>query len=300
MSAGSSPALTAAAATPHPDVEVLRGLPFTHDLALDLYRPRGATGPLPVVLYLHGGGWRVGTRSDREADRQIPLAAQGFAVASASYRLSGTAPFPAQRDDALAALQWLLAQADALGLDRDRLAVAGASAGAQLASLVGLAGPVGGLPTPVKAVVAWFTVTDLVNWDVQWRDAPYPAPDTFAWQGAQRRGWPPPARAAALFGVERIEDAPAEAVHAADPRSHIAAALARGPAPPFLLLHGDADTAVETAHSRLLHDALRAAGVSSTLLLLGDADHEDAAFGQPAPLGAVAGFLKAALGPGRQ
>ena len=295
MSATDPLALPVAETSAHPDVEVLRDLPFAPGLALDLYRPRGATSPLPVVLYLHGGGWRVGTRSDREADRQIPLAAQGFAVASASYRLSGVSPFPAPRDDAMAALQWLHAQAGALGLDRERLAVAGASAGAQLASLVGLAD---GLAAPVKAVVAWFTVTDLVNWDVQWRDAPYPAPHTFAWQGAQRRGWPPPPRAAALLGVERIEDAPAEAVRAADPRSHIAAAVARGPVPPFLLLHGDADTAVETAHSRLLHDALRAAGVSSTLLVLGDADHEDAAFGQPAPLGAVAGFLKAAVGAG--
>lgn len=273
-------------------VEVLRGLPYKDDLAIDLYRPKGVAEPLPVVLYLHGGGWRVGTRADRELDRQVPLAAQGFAVASASYRLSGVAPFPAQQEDALAALQWLGAHAGDWGLDARRIALAGASAGAQLVSLVGL------LPVSapaVSAVVAWFPVTDLVSWDIEWRDAPYPPEGSFAWNSAQRRGWPLPARAAALFGVARIEEASAEAVRAADPRSHIAQAAARGDAPPFLVLHGDADSAVDANHARWLHDALKQGGVRSTLLLLGDADHEDAAFGQPAPLGAVAGFLHAAF-----
>lgn len=281
--------------TPSGAVEIARDLAFGRagdtDLLLDIYRPSDAEGALPLVVYLHGGGWRAGSRSDREDVRQIPLAAGGFAVASVEYRLSGVAPFPAPLDDARLALRWLRQNAERLGVDPKRVAIAGGSAGAHLAALLALSArePI----DRVGAVISWFPVTDLVGWDQEWRTAPHPAPGTFAAQGAARRGWPPPERAAGLYGVAHVEDAPADLVRAADPRSYIADAVA--PRPPFLILHGDADTAVDQHHAKLLHDALRAGGIESTLLILGDADHEDAAFGRPTPLGAVIGFLNAAL-----
>ncbi|MBR1218559.1 alpha/beta hydrolase [Bradyrhizobium sp. U87765 SZCCT0131] len=288
------------ARTDDADVEALRDVRFTPpeqaDLRLDIYRPVGQEGPLPVVLYLHGGGWRVGSRTDRERDRQIPLARLGFAVVSADYRLSGDARFPAQLDDSARALRWILGNGDAVGLDVSRVAVAGASAGAHLAALLALAGADGeGLPIPpVQAIVSWFPVTDVAGYDAEWRSAPWPEPDTFAAQGAAKRGWPPAERVAALLGVAHVEDADPAAVAAADPRSYLAAASARRTAP-FLILHGDRDTAVGVHHARLLHDALRQHGIATTLLVLADADHEDAAFGRPAPLGAVAHFLRQAL-----
>ena len=65
-------------ATDNPAVEAARGVRFGEadatPLLLDLYRPAGQKGRLPIVLYLHGGGWRVGTRTDRENVRTIPLA----------------------------------------------------------------------------------------------------------------------------------------------------------------------------------------------------------------------------------
>jgi acetyl esterase/lipase len=262
------------------------------ELRLDLHRPQGGGDPLPLVVYLHGGGWRVGARTDREAERQLPLAAAGFAVASIDYRLSGVAPFPAPLDDARRAVRWLRDSSDTLGIDPDRIAVAGASAGAHLAALLALSARE---PADlVGAVVSWFPVTDLVRWDQEWRTAPYPAPGTFAAQGAARRGWPPAERAAALLGVPHVEEASPELVAAVDPRTHIG--NARVPVPPFLILHGDVDSSVDGVHSRLLHDGLRAGGFRSTMLTLADADHEDPAFGEPAPLGAVVNFLRAALG----
>lgn len=276
------------------DVEIARDLVFGRagdtDLLLDIYRPAGSTAPLPLVVYLHGGGWRVGTRSDREEVRQIPLTAGGFAVASIEYRLSGVAPFPAPLEDARLALRWLREHANAIGIDPNRVAVGGGSAGAHLAALLALSAHEA--VDRVGAVISWFPVTDLVSWDQEWRTAPHPAPGTFAAQGAARRGWPPPERAAGLYGVAHVEEASPDLVRAADPRSYIANAAVP---PPFLILHGDADTAVDQHHARLLHEALKAGRISSTLLILGDADHEDAAFGQPAPLGAVIGFLNAAL-----
>ena len=79
-------------------------------LSLDLHRP--AASPAPVVLFLQGGGWRLGSRRTfvphrSEAETFGRITGAGFAVASADYRLSGEARFPAQVDDVLAAIAWL-------------------------------------------------------------------------------------------------------------------------------------------------------------------------------------------------
>lgn len=110
----------------------------------------------PGLLLVHGGGWRAGDRM-LLAPLAQQLAARGFVVASADYRLSHQASFPAPVQDLFTALQWLREQAHPFGLDPDRLAIGGASAGGQLAALVGLAGsdrqfnP--GSVDPVQAVI---------------------------------------------------------------------------------------------------------------------------------------------------
>jgi acetyl esterase/lipase len=306
-------------ATDNPAVEAARGVRFGEadatPLLLDLYRPAGQRGRLPIVLYLHGGGWRVGTRTDRENVRTIPLAERGFIVASSDYRLSGAANFPAPLNDARQALHWLHEHAGNFGGDRDRIAVSGGSAGAHLAALLALSGPndLAGssdaeraacdVAEKVGAVISWFPVTDLIGWDTETRNASPPPAGSFAAGTAARSGWPPPERAAALLGVKHIEDAPVDVIRSADPRSYIAAAVERVEreenghrVAPFLILHGDADSSVGFHHARLLHEALRLGGVRSTLLTLADADHEDAAFGAPAPLGAVTAFLRSSFG----
>lgn len=107
---------------------------------LDLHLPGGHENKaVPVVVYIHGGGWRNGKKSSSNA---IPLVTQGYAVAGIGYRLSDTAQFPAQIHDCKAAIRWLRANAKQYGIDPDRIGVWGQSAGAHLAALLGTSGDV--------------------------------------------------------------------------------------------------------------------------------------------------------------
>ena len=102
-------------------------------LRLRLYRPASA-GPLPALVYFHGGGFVLGDL-DTEHDRCVDYAQQtGCLVVSVDYRLAPEHPFPAASDDALAALTWVSDEAEWLGVDRERIAVGGGSAGAALAA----------------------------------------------------------------------------------------------------------------------------------------------------------------------
>jgi acetyl esterase/lipase len=254
------------------------------DLRLDLYLPD--TRPAPLCLWLHGGGWMRGSRADRAEARLVPLAAAGVAVAAVQYRLSGQAPFPAQLDDARAAVRWLRAHAGDLGLDAGRIGAWGASAGGHLASLLGLTrdgdddqrGD-----SSVQAVVAWFPPSDLLLRDSDVPEGPLPPFVTGP--------LPEPSFEARLLGLQDVRD-DRDAARAASPVEHV-----RAGAPPFLLVHGDRDGLIPSEHSRRLHRALRAEGVDSTLWLVHGANHEDPAFDSPASLAAVAGFLRSHLLP---
>jgi acetyl esterase/lipase len=106
-------------------------------LAMDLLLPPGPQeGAVPVVLWLHGGGWYSGNKRNVITSGMLDCLPQaGYALASAAYRLSSEAVFPAQIHDVQAALRYLGANADALGVDAARVAIAGFSAGAHLAAL---------------------------------------------------------------------------------------------------------------------------------------------------------------------
>ena len=105
----------------------------TTSLALDLLHPADAAAkPRPLVLFVHGGGWASGNRSMGEGF--LPLFAGGGAVAGTlSYRLSRDAPYPAPLQDVAAAVAWIRTNAASLGVDPDRIAIWGHSAGAHLA-----------------------------------------------------------------------------------------------------------------------------------------------------------------------
>jgi acetyl esterase/lipase len=109
-------------------------------LALDLYLPAPAEQPAPLVVLVHGGGWRSGDRTEM-APLAVRLAARGYAAAAVSYRLSGEARYPAAIDDVKEALRWLRANAARYGVDPARMAIAGGSAGGQIAALVGMTSP---------------------------------------------------------------------------------------------------------------------------------------------------------------
>jgi acetyl esterase len=105
---------------------------------LDVYRPRGFEGPRPVVLYIHGGGFRILSK-DTHWVMGLAFARRGYLVFNISYRLAPMHPFPAAVEDACAAYEWVIANAERYGGDLSRLMVAGESAGANLATSVTLA-----------------------------------------------------------------------------------------------------------------------------------------------------------------
>ena len=100
-----------------------------------VYRPEGE-GPFPVVAYLHGGGWMVGSIDSFDTVVRALANASGAIVASVGYRLAPEAPFPAGLEDCLCALRWLASNAAELGGDPARMAIAGDSAGGNLATIV--------------------------------------------------------------------------------------------------------------------------------------------------------------------
>jgi acetyl esterase/lipase len=274
------------------DVELIADLEYAPSLALDLYRPHGAPARA-TVCYLHGGGWAVGHRTAFAQERLVPVAAHGIAIASASYRFSDTATFPAQVHDVKGAVRWLRAHAGELGIPGERIGAWGASAGGHLAMMLGLSagvaeleGDVGGntdRDSSVQAVCSWFAPSDLLALET--------APPSDLPVPAFLEGPPPdPPFAARLLGLRRVADDPA-AAHAASPLTHAAG----GRSVPHLLIHGDGDGLVSEHESRAMHEALLEHGGDSSLVILAGANHEGPEFHRAHVLAAVAGFFLDAL-----
>jgi acetyl esterase/lipase len=235
-------------------------------LELDLVLPPEPGDPVPVVVFLHGGGWRVGSRHSAGptygAASPTPferLAQAGIAVASVDYRLSGEAIWPTQLHDAKAAVRWMRFRAGELGIDPDRIAAWGESAGGHLAALLGLTGDeptlqgdvgITGPSSAVVAVAAWYSPSDI---------------GALAADLGQDPG-DPATREALLLGAPAAS-APDVAAQAS-PITHVSAG-----APPFLLLHGREDRLIPCVQSERLHAALVAVGVEVDLELYDGADH---------------------------
>lgn len=211
------------------------------ELKVDLYRPEGATIPTRcAVVLVHGGGWVLGDRHLVEA-LATQFAEQGFLAAAVEYRLLREAAWPAQLDDVSAAVRWLSDNAAELGVDADRIVLAGNSAGAQLAMLATarLKGSV-----PIAAVLALFPASELtVSQEPQ--------------QGAFN--------ATALLGP----DASQEAVQAASPLHQLTADF-----PPVFLLHGSADWLIDPLASVRVYNRLVELGVPAELHIVAKALHE--------------------------
>lgn len=107
---------------------------------LDLYYPAEGEGPFPLVVHIHGGAFLFGTKRDANLAPMLRVLGHGYALVSVGYRLSGEARFPALVYDCKAAIRFLRAHAGQLGLDKDRIAVWGPSAGGYLAAMLGVTG----------------------------------------------------------------------------------------------------------------------------------------------------------------
>jgi len=216
-------------------------------LTLDLYRPEEVSGLLPVIVCVHGGHWDAG---GKERCPAVTLVQDGYAVASIDYRLTRTAPFPAQIEDCKAAVRWLRANASIYHLDPDHIGVWGYSAGGHLAALLGTSGGVPELEgsgdnmqysSRVQAVCDVAGPADLL---------------TMTNLG--------PRRTLAIEGLlgGPLEKDEAKAI-AASPIHYISK-----DDPPFLIVHGEADRVVPVEQSQRLYEELRKAGVNATLKIL--------------------------------
>tara|TARA_B100000427_G_scaffold122950_1_gene102366 strand:+ start:593 stop:1552 length:960 start_codon:yes stop_codon:yes gene_type:complete len=117
------------------------------ELKLDLFLPKPSKKVASIVVLIHGGGWRKGSRTG-EHSKAIWLANRGYVAASVEYRLAGEEKFPAAIHDCKDAVRWMRANAKRFNASPDRIAVCGGSAGAHLAALMAAAGPLAKLEGP--------------------------------------------------------------------------------------------------------------------------------------------------------
>ncbi|MEM7385672.1 MAG: alpha/beta hydrolase, partial [Verrucomicrobiota bacterium] len=227
-------------------------------LPLDLYHPKSESNALPLVIWIHGGAWRGGSK--HHPGPALNLLERGYAVASVEYRLSGEAIFPAALEDCKAAVSFLRLHATNYRLDPERFGAWGSSAGGHLVSMLGTTGDTDFFQTHpvtekassrIQAVCNWFGPSDFLRMNDFPSTIDHDAPDS---PESQFIGGP-------------IQQNP-EKSQRANPITYVSKAD-----PPFLHIHGTADKLVAFNQSELLHAALGKAGVSSTLQKVEGGNH---------------------------
>jgi acetyl esterase/lipase len=245
-----------------PEADIVRDVEYGtgggRPLKMHLVKPKSPPkDPMPVVVYIHGGGWQGGSR-DGGVRPLSRLAARGYFGATIEYRLSREAKFPAQIEDCKAAIRFLRSKAKEYGIDPDRIGVWGPSAGGHLVALLGTSGDVkelegrGGsaeFSSRVQAVVDWFGPTDFLRMGKNKIDHDAPtSPESLLVGGP----------------IQENKDK----VAAANPITYVTK-----DDPPFLIMHGDKDDLVPLSQSEFLHAALQKAGVESRLHVVQGAGH---------------------------
>lgn len=271
-----------AAATTQRDVEYARVGDSV--LKLDLHLPANAAAAAPLIVWVHGGAWSRGSKNEHPL---APLVARGWAVASVDYRLTPVAPFPANVHDIKAAVRFLRARHADYGVAAERIAIAGASAGAHLAALVGvtngnreLEGEVGAhrdQSSAIQAVVSFYGASNLET--ILSQSTPFGLGVRIPALQLLLRGQP--------------EEKPALA-RLASPVAHVDAGD-----PPLLLLHGDQDPQMPVAQSLELLGAYERAGLKVRFVPLHGSKHGGKEFYDEPRLGLVREFLeRAGISPG--
>ncbi len=266
----------------YPDLAYLQG--GSPRQKLDIYLPSPVPAdPLPLIVYLHGGGWKKGSKADgrRFAFRMV---AQGYAVACVGYRLSDEELFPAQLEDCKAAVRWLRDNAPRYRIDPEHVGVMGVSAGGFLAVMMGVTrstqlfdvGEHLGQASGVQGVCDFFGPTDLVQLHEYSSQARTPQAEEIV---------------KLLGGDPHIQKIQARK---SNPLTYL-----DGVAPPFLLVQGANDTVIPPAQSRQLYEALKKQAIPVHLHLVNDAGHTGPAFVAPDINALVDTFFIRTLKPGR-
>ena len=249
------------------DVKIIRDIEYAQhqgiSLKLDLYLPEQTKGRVPVIVFIHGGGWKNGSKeSGKRGAWMVP---HGFAIASISYRLTDVGQWPDQINDCYAAVRWVRKNAKQYGLDGKHIGCWGTSAGAHLAALVGTR-PYPGkerISSRVQATADWFGPSELLSMPPNNVGNGRTEEDVANSNGAK------------LLGAT-VKDVPDLAKDAS------ALDNVSGDESPFLIMHGTADPGVPIIQSDKLHQALLEAGVESTFVALEGAKHGGPEFNSPA------------------
>ena len=230
-------------------VKVIRDLEYANvdgqSLKLDLYIPEKSDTKPPLLVWIHGGGWTKGSKSQFNPIF-VRLTAEGYAAASIDYRLDGIVSHPKQIHDCKGAIRWLRANADKYGYDVTRIGVGGGSAGGHLVLLLGLSsgieeleGDVGGnldQSSQVHAVVDFYGPSAL---------------GLFAEESERFRHNKTP-----------------ELLKSASPVNYLTK-----DDPPVLIFHGDKDQVVPLSQSEHVHKLYEEAGLESSLHVIEGAGH---------------------------
>lgn len=249
------------------EIDMKRDLPYaeTDNLRqrLDLYLPkkRAADRPLPVIVFIHGGGWKGGDKSAGAGNVSRFVASGEFAGVSVGYRLTDEVQWPAQIFDCKAAIRWIRGNAKEFNLDPDKIGVWGSSAGGHLVSMLGTSGDVKELEGSLGSFTSNSSrVTCVVN---------YYGPEDFVTMVTKpstidrtTKDYPE-----ALLIGGRVQDVPDKA-KAASPITYVSA-----DDPPFLTAHGTKDPLVPYDQALELDGAMKKAGVSHMLIEMTDGGH---------------------------
>lgn len=219
------------------------------ELRCDIYVPPGEVRDAPAVVLVHGGAWRTGDRSQLRG-YGILLGREGYVCVAPEYRLTGESAWPAQIHDVKAAIRFVRANAASLGVDPERIAIEGNSAGAHLALLAAgtpdqaeLEGDGGnpGVSTAVAAAIGVYTPTRFYHSD----------------------------RLPGAVPMAALSNQPSEdAALAASPLTHVSPSF-----PPTLLIHGGADTTVPPSATMVMYEALVEASVPVELHMYAEQPH---------------------------
>ncbi len=208
-------------------------------LHLDLYLPRARTKSTPAVIFIHGGAWKSGKRSDMKF-YCVKFAEKGYVTATVTYRLTGEAPFPAAVHDVKCAVRWLRVNAVKYKLDPEHIVVSGNSAGGHLSMMIGYSddpslegsGGHNGVSSRVCAVVNFYGPTDLTT------------------DFAQKQGV-----VEDFMGGKKFDESP-DIYKLASPLFHLTK-----DDPPTLIFHGTIDSTVPIVQADKLAEKLKKLGI---------------------------------------